>query len=162
MTPSLRPMTADEASAFAANLLEPYIEERIASGEQPDVARRTAVGQTESLFPGGTPAPGQLVFRVIDDAGTDVGSLWIGPRAPDRPEFFWVWDVAIDEGQRGKGMGRAAMRMAEDEARAHGATELGLNVFGHNAVARRLYESLGYETTAVNMRKSLGERHSSS
>jgi ribosomal protein S18 acetylase RimI-like enzyme len=161
MTPSLRAMTAVEASVFADNLLEPYIEERIASGEDPDLARRTAVAQTGSLFPGGVPAPGQLVYRVIDDAGTDVGSLWIGPHTPDRPEAFWVWDVAIDESQRGKGLGRAAMRMAEEEARAHGATELGLNVFGHNAVARRLYESLGYETTAVNMRKSLGRPSSS-
>jgi ribosomal protein S18 acetylase RimI-like enzyme len=150
-------MTAVEASAFAESVLEPYIEGRIASGERPDVARRTAVAQTESLFPGGVPAPGQLLYRVIDDGGTDVGSLWIGPHAPDRPEAFWVWDVAIDESQRGKGLGRAAMQMAEEEARAHGATELGLNVFGYNSVARRLYESLGYETTAINMRKSFGE-----
>ena len=47
------------------------------------------------------------------------------------------------------------MTLAEEAARNHGATELGLNVFGHNAVARSLYESMGYQTTAVNMRKSL-------
>ena len=47
------------------------------------------------------------------------------------------------------------MLLAEDEARGHGATELGLNVFGSNRVARHLYDSLGYETTAVQMRKPL-------
>ena len=30
-----------------------------------------------------------------------------------------------------------------------------LNVFGFNTTARGLYESLGYETTAVQMRKEL-------
>jgi ribosomal protein S18 acetylase RimI-like enzyme len=47
------------------------------------------------------------------------------------------------------------MRLAEDQARAAGASQIGLNVFGHNTVARHLYEALGYETTAVLMRKDL-------
>ncbi len=61
----------------------------------------------------------------------------------------------IDPAHRGRGLGRAAMVLAEEAARSQGASELGLNVFGPNTVARRLYESLGYETTAVNMRKPL-------
>jgi ribosomal protein S18 acetylase RimI-like enzyme len=47
------------------------------------------------------------------------------------------------------------MTLAEDEARARGATELGLNVFGHNPVAKHLYESMGYETTVTLMRRIL-------
>ena len=47
------------------------------------------------------------------------------------------------------------MLLAEHQARAHGATQLGLNVFGHNTVARQLYDSMGYELTAINMRKQL-------
>ena len=68
---------------------------------------------------------------------------------------FWVWKVAVDEPHRGQGLGRAAMLLAEEVARAHGATELGLSVFGHNAAARHLYESMGYITKSVQMRKSL-------
>ncbi|KQN41066.1 N-acetyltransferase [Frigoribacterium sp. Leaf44] len=41
----------------------------------------------------------------------------------------------------------------EQAAARHGAETLGLNVFGYNEVARHLYESLGYETTAVQMKK---------
>jgi GNAT superfamily N-acetyltransferase len=69
-----------------------------------------------------------------------VGSLWIGPHGPDRADAFWVWDVEIDAPHRGRGLGRAAMLLAEEAARAHGATELGLNVFGPNTVARHLYD----------------------
>jgi ribosomal protein S18 acetylase RimI-like enzyme len=45
------------------------------------------------------------------------------------------------------------MQRAEDEARARGMTSLGLNVHGHNVVARSLYESLGYDVTAMQMKK---------
>lgn len=47
------------------------------------------------------------------------------------------------------------MRFSEDYARSQGAETLGLNVFGFNTTARGLYESLGYETTSVKMRKQL-------
>ncbi len=151
----LRPMTEDEVATYVAGQLGHYIGERIGMGEEPDQARSVAEDQFARLFPDGKPAPGQLVYRVLDDAGTDVGTLWIGPREPERPEKFWVWYVEIDEVQRGRGLGRAAMLLAEREARAHAATELGLNVFGHNTVARQLYESIGYEPTTINMRKRL-------
>ena len=61
----------------------------------------------------------------------------------------------IDEEFRGRGYGREAMLLAEQLARREGALTLGLNVFGHNQVARTLYSSLGYEETAVQMRKAL-------
>jgi ribosomal protein S18 acetylase RimI-like enzyme len=66
---------------------------------------------------------------------------------------MWVWSVALDEEHRGRGLGRAAMLLAEDEARRRGATEIGLNVFGFNDVALGLYRSLGYESVSVQMRK---------
>jgi hypothetical protein len=47
------------------------------------------------------------------------------------------------------------MRLAEDEARVRGMTSLGLNVHGQNMVARSLYDSLGYEVTAMQMKKPL-------
>jgi ribosomal protein S18 acetylase RimI-like enzyme len=146
-------MTDDEAATFVSGILGPYIEARITAGDHPDDAHRIAQEQTDTLFPGGTPGPGQRLYRVLDDDGTSVGSLWIGPRTPTRPEAYWVWDVLIDEAHRGRGLGRAAMALAEEAARAEGATELGLNVHGHNAVARSLYESMGYQTTALQMRK---------
>jgi GNAT superfamily N-acetyltransferase len=148
-------MTDDEIADLVAHQLGPYIDERIKAGERPDQARRIALEQIEGLFPDGKPAPGHLLYRVLDDDGTVAGDLWIGPHRPEDPEAFWVWSVEIKDSHRGKGLGRDAMVLAEQAARAHGATELGLNVFGHNFVARRLYESMGYETTAVHMRKPL-------
>jgi ribosomal protein S18 acetylase RimI-like enzyme len=106
------------------------------------------------LFPGGQPAPGQYVFRLHAD-GQPVGTLWIGIGPAGNADRWWVWAVEVDQAARGQGIGRRAMQLAEKEARAHGATELGLNVFGQNTVARSLYESLGYQITAINMRMQL-------
>ena len=150
-------MTEVEVTAFLLAMVGPYVADRIIAGDPPEEARRIAEAQTASLFPEGRPASGQLVYRIVDDGGAPVGSLWIGPHTPERTEAFWVWSVEIDEPHRGRGLGRAAMVLAEEAARAHGASELGLNVFGPNAVARHLYQSLGYETASVIMRKSFDQ-----
>ena len=156
MPVSLRPLTDEEISEYIERQVEQYVEERVRSGERPDTARRIASGQSRALFPEGVPANGQLLFRVLGDEGTAVGMLWIGPQQPaDQPGAFWVWDVRIEEAHRGMGYGRAAMELAEAEARSRGASELGLNVFGHNQVARHLYESMGYTATSINMKKDL-------
>jgi GNAT superfamily N-acetyltransferase len=155
MAVSLRRLTDEELSDFIEGDVERYVEERVTSGERPDVARRIAREQSEALFPGGTPRQDQLLFRILDHDGIAVGTLWIGPPTAGEPGSFWVWDVQIDENHRGKGYGRETMALAEVEARNRGATELGLNVFGHNQIARHLYESMGYTATAIRMKKDL-------
>jgi ribosomal protein S18 acetylase RimI-like enzyme len=153
---NLRPLTGEEISVFIEWQVEQYVEERIRSGEGPETARRIASEQSRALFAEGVPADGQLLFRVLDDEGTAVGMLWIGPQEPaDQPGALWVFYVRIEEVHRGKGYGRAAMELAESEARSRGASELGLNVFGHNQVARHLYESMGYTATLIRMKKDL-------
>ena len=47
------------------------------------------------------------------------------------------------------------MLLAEEEAAARGMTSVGLNVHGQNTVARGLYDSLGYQVTAQQMKKVL-------
>jgi len=64
-----------------------------------------------------------------------------------------VYDIVIDEEFRGEGFGRSAMQAAEDYVKSQGGTRLALNVFGPNAVARGLYESLDYRIMKIGMRK---------
>ena len=68
---------------------------------------------------------------------------------------MFIYDMAVDEAHRGKGYGRAAMGLAEEEARLRGIGRIELNVFGGNDVARGLYLSLGYVETSVQMAKDL-------
>jgi ribosomal protein S18 acetylase RimI-like enzyme len=130
-----------------------YIDERVAAGDSFAEAETNANSSIERLFPNGLPAPGQLVGQLVLMAQT-IGYLWIGFAGSD-PRRWWVWDVMIDEQFRGLGYGRQAMELAETLARNEGALTIGLNVLGHNGVARALYTSLGYTETAIQMRKSL-------
>jgi ribosomal protein S18 acetylase RimI-like enzyme len=66
-----------------------------------------------------------------------------------------VYDIEIHERRRHRGFGWAAMVAAEDLVRDAGIGEIGLNVFGFNEAARRLYDSLGYRVVATQMTKRL-------
>jgi GNAT superfamily N-acetyltransferase len=150
----LRPLVGPDVSAFIAASREGYVAERIASGEDATAAAAAVESEAAKLFPGGEPPPAHVIWRIEED-GQAVGTLWIAPEPRDGPTSWWVWDILIDEPHRGRGIGTQALRLAEDHARAQGATELGLTVFGHNAVARHVYEAAGYRTVSMRMAKAL-------
>jgi GNAT superfamily N-acetyltransferase len=154
MAVSLRPMTDSETSAFVVSSREAYVAERVASGEDAASAARAVEQMSGELFPDGQPAPGHFLY-VLEEDGQCVGSLWLGSASEARAGEWWVWDVLIDESHRGRGLGKTCMQLAELEASAHGATHLGLTVFGHNPVARRLYDGLGYRAVSTRMSKTL-------
>jgi len=154
MPVTLRPASEPEVAAYLAHARDHYVSERIRAGDAPVVAARNADQSFSRAFPDGRPAPPNLVFTVEHD-GRPAGVLWIGPQGAQTPDRWWVWDIVIDEAFRGQGVGRQTMLLAETEARARGAIELGLNVFAHNEVAAGLYRSLGYEVMAMQMRKPL-------
>jgi ribosomal protein S18 acetylase RimI-like enzyme len=148
-------MTAAEYEAWIEQAAVSYAEDRAAAtGISVAVSLEKARAQLPTLLPEGHATPGMHLFVVVDDAGSDVGELWLGPH-PDRPDTLFVWDISIREEFRGRGLGRAAMLAAEDVAVRVAAEAIGLNVFGPNTVARHLYESLGYGVTSQQMLKEL-------
>jgi GNAT superfamily N-acetyltransferase len=151
---TLRPMTRAEFDEWLPRQVAGYAAMITASGAMPaPAALDKAQRDTARYFGDGAATPGQLVFRIM--AGeVGVGWLWLGVPGPDPdPLMAWVFEIEIEAPFRGRGYGRAAMERAEAEARARGMTSLGLNVHGQNVVARSLYESLGYEVTAMQMKK---------
>lgn len=157
MAVKLRPMRDDEYAAWLPQMRDGYAESMIDHGGfPPDSANAKAAADMEQLFPGGRPSAEQLVF-VVEADGEPVGELWLCERETDavgRPCLF-VYDVHVRESARGHGYGKAAMLLAEEEARTRGCPRLSLNVFGRNEVARSLYRSLGYDENAVAMSKTL-------
>jgi ribosomal protein S18 acetylase RimI-like enzyme len=156
MSVTLRPIRDDELSEWLVGARVEHAREMAAdAGLDPDEARGKVGRDLDALFPEGRIAEGHAVF-IVETDGARVGSLWVGER-PDpvgRPTFF-VYDIHIDEGQRGRGYGRAAMVAAEAEAARRGVARIALNVFGGNERARSLYRSLGYVERAVAMDKTL-------
>jgi ribosomal protein S18 acetylase RimI-like enzyme len=152
----LRPLTQDEFEQWLPHAEAGYARQIVESGSMPAAAAaEKARIDTTARFSSGLGSPGQVLLRLV--AGDQpVGWLWLNvPAIGYDPLMAWVNVIEVDAQYRGRGYGRAAMLLAEDEARARGMTSLGLNVHGQNTVARSLYDSLGYEVMTQQMRKPL-------
>jgi ribosomal protein S18 acetylase RimI-like enzyme len=158
MSTTLSIMPTDRLGTWIMKSSNAYEQSRLKAGDSAEVAAEKARTSFETSFPDGAPAAGHLVYDIVtigrESVAEVVGFPWIAPQT-EGSDAWWIFDIAVDEHHRGAGHGRAAMELAEVAAAEHGAAALGLNVFGYNTIARGLYDSLGYETTAVQMRKSV-------
>lgn len=155
VTVQLRPMRDDEFDDWLVSTCRGYAEDMIRNaGVSAERANEKAAADTEALFPGGRPAADQSVF-VVEAEGEPVGDLWVAERDLGEGRFLWVYDVHVADEHRGRGYGKAAMLLAEDEARRRGLDRIALNVSGGNTVARGLYRSLGYDENAIAMSKRI-------
>ena len=154
-TVRLRPITADEFPDFVTASKAGYAEGiEVHGGQTHEAAQRKADADFPAVLPMGLDTPGHHIF-VVEADGASVGRLWLAEREMAGRRAMFVYDVTILPEHQGRGFGRAAMRLAEDEARSRGIGRIELNVFGGNDVARGLYRSLGYVETSAQMAKVL-------
>ncbi|MDX3228570.1 GNAT family N-acetyltransferase [Streptomyces sp. ME19-01-6] len=144
-----------------------YIRDWMDRGVAEGAARAKADSAYATLLPDGPATPGTLL-RVLAHGGTDVGTVWVairpeeaagteaaGTGTADGPPEAYVYAVEVAEEYRGRGHGRTLMLAAERDSLTAGARTIGLHVFGGNAPALRLYESLGYRPTQYHLFKQL-------
>ena len=153
MTVTLKRMPTDRLAPWIERGHQHYIVSRMLAGEAHEVAEARASSSREENFPGDVPLDTHRVFDVLAD-GEVVGSLWLGP-LPAGGTDWWVFDIEIDEAHRRRGHARRALELGHATAKDHGATTIGLNVFGYNTGAKELYDSLGYAVTATQMKRDL-------
>ena len=124
MSVVLRSIRADELREWLLTARVEHAREMVAdAGLDPDEARLKVSRDLDALFPEGKIAEGHAVF-VVETGGERVGYLWAGERPdPVGRSTLFVYDIHIDEAQRGRGYGRAAMIAAEAEAARRGMTE---------------------------------------
>ena len=82
---------------------------------------------------------------IAEDAGGPLGYLLLSPSYDvDRAmRIEIVVDLWVNERARGKGVGKALMKAAADEARSRGARQLLWAVFKPNRLAADFYRSIG-------------------
>ena len=153
MTVYLEPIPPARLPAWIAQRTALYLEARMAAGETRELAEERALRSREENFPNDRPLDTHLVFDVWAD-DTVVGHLWLGP-LPAGGTDWWVFDIEIAEAHRRRGYARSALELGHTAAQQHGATAIGLNVFGYNTGAKELYDSLGYTVTATQMKRPL-------
>jgi GNAT superfamily N-acetyltransferase len=156
VTVGLRRLEPGEYPGWRAISEARYAQDMVENGGfAPEPARAKAARDFDQTLPDGVATSGHHVFWIVNDEGRTVGSLWLAERDTIQGRVAWVYEVRIDDEEQGRGYGRAAMLLAESEARALGIDRIELNVFGGNDVARGLYRSLGYAERAVMMGKVL-------
>jgi ribosomal protein S18 acetylase RimI-like enzyme len=150
-------MTRAEFDAFRARVIIEYAADNVRAGNwTAEESQARSTEQTDALLSQGLGTPGVLLLSGETEDRVLVGQVWV---ALDRPSGFrcgaWLYNIWVAPEERGKGYGRALLHLAEQETRRQGVGSLGLNVFGSNTTARRLYESAGYEVVSLQMRKTL-------
>ena len=151
-----RPMTQTEFDGIRTRMTKEYAADHVAAGDwRADEAEARAEQETDALLPHGVATPGMLLLVAETPEGDYLGFVWLAIERQPGSGGGWIYDIEISPEHRGEGFGRALLAAAELEAANHGADSIGLNVFGANLVARSLYESSGYDVTAMQMSKSL-------
>jgi ribosomal protein S18 acetylase RimI-like enzyme len=151
---ALRPMTESEFARYTGTMWEDYAQERARNSGRPiEEERAEAARQRVQLQKDGMRTEGHRYWTVTDDSGAPVGVLWVAVDAPKKQAF--IYDIRIDEQQRGKGHGKATLDLLEAELRPLGVARIALNVFADNTVAQSLYRRQGYYPVATLMQKDL-------
>jgi ribosomal protein S18 acetylase RimI-like enzyme len=150
----LKPVQEDELSAYFDNLWKDLRVEFIEAGFSTEYADENIESSKKQYFPNNKLAPGNFLFYAFDD-GVKVGKLWLYSVERESKTEWSVYDIETFDGFRGKGFGRSIMLEAENYVRSKNGVSISLSVFGNNLVAKKLYDSLNYETIKVGMKKNL-------
>ncbi len=156
--------TEEEFSRWFALSIDRQAEDRAwVAGTDATSERRRVEAMVPKLLPKGLDSPDHA-FRVArDEAGRELGFMWVGalPGAPKGSCF--LFDIYVHEQHRGQGVARAMLEWAFDALRADEVHTLLLSVRADNEAALALYEKLGFVADAaaggardVQMQKKLG------
>lgn len=153
---SLRPMSQADFDTYCGWAISEFAREVSRSRGLPaEEGLAEARKSFAALFPGGNVGSADQSLFFVEAGGETVGTLHFGIRR-DRPKpYLYVWDIHIDAEHRGKGYGEATFRLVEKLGKEMGLTELKLHVFGHNTVARALYQKLGFMPESIVLGKNL-------
>jgi ribosomal protein S18 acetylase RimI-like enzyme len=93
----------------------------------------------------GLEPPEQMLGYVWEDEGRIIGNVTLG--LSDAQHGTWLLsNVGVHPDYRRQGIARALVETAANETRRHGGRYLTLQVDSDNSAARRLYETMGFDT----------------
>ncbi len=92
-----------------------------------------------------------IVFIAEADDGENAGLIWLAKRGPFyvfKEPLVWIFNINIEPSHRGKGLSKKLMGLTDKWTKENGYKQIGLHVIEPNKIARRLYETHGYQQVA--------------
>jgi len=153
----LRKMTEIEFSKYKPFLVENYAQDISRNYRIPlEEARASSVDQIDKFLSQGLSTPNQFLYEIwlVEGATEDrIGYLWLD--VDETKHHCFIYDIYLLEALRGKGLGRKTLELLEVQMAERNIQRISLHVFAENAIARELYDKLGYQVTGLSMQKWL-------
>jgi len=154
--PIIRAITNEEYELWLAKVIPSYAADKVTTGKwTEETALELSRKEYATLLPQGKDTPDNHMFAVLEDAGTQVGTLWFAVKDRGKDRVAYVFDIEIMPEHRRQGYGRRAFEALEVEVKKLGLSGIALHVFGHNLAGQALYAKLGYVPTNISMYKPL-------
>lgn len=155
MTITFEPMSEERFNTYYETKLQDYADEHVKAGNWHEAdALENAQHQFKQLLPDGLKTKDHNLLTIMSDHEA-VGILWLFVKHNEEDKQAFIYDIELDENQRGKGYGNLTMASLEKYAKSEGISRIGLHVFAHNERAFALYQKMGYEIKSYNMSKKI-------
>jgi len=99
--------------------------------------------------------PDHFFYDIRNSSDRTVGHVWFACVGSGSARAGYVFWIEVAEEHRRQGHARAALVALEQIAADLSLSAIRLSVFAHNPNAEALYRSMGYQATAMSMRKPL-------
>lgn len=153
----LRPMRDSEYPAYLDYFIPDYATEISSNYGLSDVdALAQAKREIATDLPHGVDTSGQVLLCLVDPTGGPdnvIGYLWYRPNLPMRSAY--ISDFHIFAAHQGKGFGKQALKVLEEELKRKGFEQIKLRVAEDNKRAKHVYEVTGFRVSGVNMSKTI-------
>jgi ribosomal protein S18 acetylase RimI-like enzyme len=93
--------------------------------------------------------PGDVLVAEVDGVVSAYVAVGSPTRLTSNRHVIAIFGLAVSPAHQRRGLGRRLLLAVIEAARARGARRLTLHVLASNRDARRLYETLGFETEGV-------------
>jgi GNAT superfamily N-acetyltransferase len=99
----------------------------------------------------------RVIVAELDGRAVGLAHLQVAPAIELERPAAKIGALVVDEGHRGRGIGRALVETLEDEARTRGCEVLFLTTADRRGDAHAFYEQLGLEQTGRRYGRTLSE-----
>lgn len=152
---SLRQMNEQEFDRFLAFLIPDYAKDL---SNNFFIPLETAMEESEQLMrdllPGKQNSENHFVYNIHSaQEAENIGVIWYNIQAQSSKAYIYY--ICVYEEFRNKGYAGQVLLNFEEDMKKTGISSLGLNVFGTNPHAHRLYAKLGYQVASTAMGKRI-------